>query len=119
MKVMCEWCNSVFDERYIPELEQKGVCPCCKENGYLFAIEETDNYIKFSQEVLNKLSVTELVWFNQGADNLNKIVHSIVEAIKTEKRCPKCGEPLYYSDLPEYDYVCVECDENFYGCEVE
>lgn len=79
---------------------------------------KTDNYIKFAQAVLNKISVNELIWFDQGADNLTEIVHSIVEEITTDKKCPRCGSNLYCSDIEEYDYVCVECDENFYNCEV-
>ena len=33
--------------------------------------------------------------------------------------CPKCGDRLFLSDCPQYDYVCFNCDENFYKCEVE
>lgn len=36
----------------------------------------------------------------------------------TNQRCPKCGGMLRTSDLPEYSFVCPECDENFYGVEV-
>lgn len=32
--------------------------------------------------------------------------------------CPKCGKMLQPSDLEEYDFVCYDCDENFYNCEV-
>jgi hypothetical protein len=31
----------------------------------------------------------------------------------TGETCPKCGAPLYVSDLCQYMYVCLECDENF------
>lgn len=31
----------------------------------------------------------------------------------TNEVCPKCGKPLYVSDLCAYKYVCLECDENF------
>ena len=31
--------------------------------------------------------------------------------------CPKCGAPLSPSDIEGYDYVCYDCDENFYGFE--
>ena len=31
----------------------------------------------------------------------------------TNETCPKCGHPLYVSDLCSYQYVCLECDENF------
>ena len=35
----------------------------------------------------------------------------------TDKVCPKCGSPLYVSDLCSYPYVCLDCDENFYRVE--
>lgn len=31
----------------------------------------------------------------------------------TSEVCPKCGKPLYVSDLCRYKYVCLNCDENF------
>lgn len=31
----------------------------------------------------------------------------------TDQVCPKCGNPLYVSDLCSYKYVCLDCDENF------
>lgn len=37
---------------------------------------------------------------------------------RTNAKCPKCGKILLMSDLPQYDYVCYECDENFYECEM-
>lgn len=32
----------------------------------------------------------------------------------TGEKCPRCGAPLYVSDLCQYRCVCLECDENFY-----
>ena len=37
----------------------------------------------------------------------------------TKAKCPHCGRLLFYSDVEGYDYVCAECDENFYECEVK
>lgn len=31
----------------------------------------------------------------------------------THENCPRCGAPLYVSDLCRFKYVCLECDENF------
>lgn len=31
----------------------------------------------------------------------------------TNETCPRCGAPLYVSDLCSYKYVCLDCDENF------
>ena len=36
----------------------------------------------------------------------------------TNKKCPKCNHPLLTSDLEEYTYLCLNCDENFYSVEV-
>lgn len=33
--------------------------------------------------------------------------------------CPRCGNVLDKSDLPDYEYVCYNCDENFYSFEVK
>lgn len=35
-----------------------------------------------------------------------------------QKKCPKCGNLLHPSDVVGYEYVCYQCDENFYECEV-
>lgn len=43
---------------------------------------------------------------------------ALIDMLITEKRCPHCGRPLLLSDLEQYDYVCSECDENFYECGV-
>jgi len=36
----------------------------------------------------------------------------------TDKKCPKCNSTLVKSDLKSYKYLCLECNENFYGIEV-
>ena len=46
-------------------------------------------------------------------------VKALIDMLITEKRCPHCGRPLLLSDLEQYDYVCSECDENFFECEVD
>ena len=59
---------------------------------------------------------------NEVLNDLNDIIKPLAETIKeceTERICPFCGSKLYLSDLPQYDYVCAECDENFYECEVK
>lgn len=40
-------------------------------------------------------------------------VKTVLEKCKTDKKCPKCGKELYLSDLPQYDFLCFQCDENF------
>lgn len=35
----------------------------------------------------------------------------------TNKRCFRCRSQLLVSDLKEYKYLCLNCDENFYEFE--
>ena len=34
------------------------------------------------------------------------------------KVCNRCNSPVIKSDLPEYSYQCLNCDEDLYGFEV-
>lgn len=121
--VRCNDCMSVFDESYIERnlISEEESCPICGRIGCLMDMEEeTENYKKFRGVLENNISVTELVDFDdENNDNLIITVHNIVKELLTDKRCPHCDAPLYCSDLPEYDYVCIECEENFYECEVK
>ena len=125
MRVRCNDCMSIFDETYVeidPASEQES-CPVCGRKGCLMDMEEeTENYKKFRDALTYNISVTDLVNFDECSDEddtFNILVHDIVKAIKTDKRCPRCNAQLYLSDLPDYEYVCVECEENFYDMEVK
>ena len=39
------------------------------------------------------------------------------ELSNMQKKCPRCGNLLHPSDVAGYEYVCYQCDENFYECE--
>ena len=83
--------------------------------------EETENYRKFKEALANTISVQALEEYVCGDpdDLMRENTVDVIEKITTDKKCPKCGKTLYLSDLPQYDYVCAECDENFYECEVK
>lgn len=82
------------------------------------------------QKAIEKLSIVDIVRAvdyidelstfipcnNEVLDYLSDVVRPLVEVIgkcRTEEECPKCGCYLFKSDLPQYQYVCAECDENF------
>ena len=75
----------------------------------------------------NKPDVTEIrnwFWWTWGEDagsseGLQPWLETLYKKLETDKVCPRCGEKLWLSDLPEYDYVCSYCSENFYECEVQ
>lgn len=122
MKVTCNHCESTFHEDY---LAMNGItgelfCPICDMPIIFDENEETENYKKFKNVLEYNIGVPTLVNFDKENDDaLVMIVHDIVKELKTDKKCPHCDAPLYCSDLPQYDYVCVECEENFYECEVK
>lgn len=43
----------------------------------------------------------------------------LLNELKSGAKCPRCGNDLYLSDLPQYAHVCYHCDENFYNFEVK
>ena len=48
-----------------------------------------------------------------------KTLEEILRRMQTDKKCPRCGKTLCLSDLPEYDYLCTDCQENFFEVEVK
>lgn len=64
-------------------------------------INELSMYILKGNDVLNYL--------NDVVEPLCKVI----DKCRTDEVCPKCGCTLFKSDLPQYEYVCGECDENF------
>jgi NADH pyrophosphatase NudC (nudix superfamily) len=84
-------------------------------------VEETENYKKFKEALGNTISVEALEDYVIGnPDDLMRMnAIDVIKKIATNKVCPRCGNLLYLSDLSQYDYVCTECDENFYECEVK
>lgn len=123
MRVRCNDCMSVFDENYIEVniINGEESCPICGRVGCLMDMEEeTENYKKFKETLADNIGVPTLVNFDEENDDALVItVHNIVKELLTDKRCPHCDALLYCSDLPQYDYVCIECEENFYECEVK
>ncbi len=91
----------------------------------------TDNYI-VHKEALSGLSITEIVKAvdyivmlsqflnadNEILDDMDSILepfNTVIKQLRTEEICrhENCGSYLYKSDLPQYDFVCPECNENF------
>lgn len=82
---------------------------------------ESNNYKKFKSILAETISVEamEEYWLGNPDELLRQNIDDVFIKIRTNKNCPKCGATLCLSELPEYDYVCTLCDENFYECEVK
>ena len=46
------------------------------------------------------------------AADLAREIGEVIKHFRTRRRCPRCGEYLYLSDLPQYEYVCYTCEMN-------
>ena len=99
---------------------------------------QTKNYKQYLGVVTSHVSVTLL---KNAADALKTVESSglipshseLMESVfltrldfedalmllKTKKHCTVCDGDLYCSDVADYNYVCCECDENFYEFEVK
>ena len=95
----------------------------------------TVNYQDF-RKAMEKLSITHIIdivdYINQLSefipqnydildyrDEIIKPFMDVINECKAEKKCPHCGSNVFKSDLPQYDYVCSECNENLYRGEVK
>ena len=94
-----------------------------------------NNYERFEEakcdlslpDIVNAYNyIQALMWFvpkngsmREEYEHVIEPLEKFVQTCKTDAKCPKCGQPLYYSDLMDYEYVCVQCDENFYSIECE
>lgn len=82
----------------------------------------SDEYQDF-EEAKAGVSTTDLVNLlklleeNSIEDDRMTFLKKAVADLKTNKVCPHCGGTLYKSDLPQYRYVCPECEENFFDIE--
>lgn len=122
MRYTCNECGTVFHENYLVtnRISGESFCPICSEPIDIYENGETENYKKFKNILAYNTSVTELINFDEFNENtFDVVVHNIAKELLTDKKCPHCEALLYCSDLPNYDYVCVECEENFYECEVK
>lgn len=91
----------------------------------------TENYTAH-RDAISGLSITDIVKavdyaiaLSQFLDDDNEILddmdcildpfYAVINKLRTAEICRHgdCGSYLYKSDLPQYDFVCPECDENF------
>lgn len=80
------------------EISKLSVCAIIKAVNYITTLSQ---FLDNDSDVLNAL------------DDVVQPFQIIISDLRTKQLCPHCGTHLYKSDLPQYDYICVFCDENF------
>lgn len=92
--------------------------------------QETQNYQRYVKELLSTISLGDILRLSNLVTALCDLIPPEKELVeetvllietmddrlaefRTDNPCPRCGQPLYLSDLPQYNEVCYECEENF------
>src|SRR5699024_522397 len=74
----------------------------------------------FEQAVYDPQGITRTVKANGGSGNIPKTIENVNQGVViNNKICRRCNSKLKPSDLEDYEYVCFECDENFYEFETK
>ena len=61
----------------------------------------------------------EQYYIEDNEDKLKQIERNLYNKYGTDKKFFRCGSQLLISDLKDYKYLCINCDENFYEFEIE
>lgn len=126
--------NSEDIEDYVSEISD-GLIPLClndyieaEKDGRLYADIEYNGIVRVISTEIRKTQYKEdRIVFNESEINVivrggvindfnTKMVLTFEKLLikpKEKVYCPHCGAELFVSDLPYYDYVCFDCDENF------
>ena len=81
-------------------------------------IEVKNRMINMNEELTNLLNKYEQL-DDSNIISKGKLKYEIFEKFGTDKKCFRCGSQLLESDLPDYSYLCFECDENMYEFEAK
>ena len=96
-------------------IKKDGICTTLTSSmgtggGYIPMIAEKNKRIKELQKYIEKYEETD----EDDILKKGKIKYEMFEKFGTNRKCFRCGNQLLISDLPSYEYLCLECDENMY-----
>lgn len=61
----------------------------------------------------------EKYYNEENEETLKLLKIKLYKKYGTNKKCFRCGSQLLISDLKHYKYLCLNCNENFYGIEIK
>ena len=65
------------------------------------------------EELINEVGLTDDEW------KYGVLKQELFDKFGTSRVCTRCKNQVLCSDLPNYNYLCFECDENLYTFETE
>lgn len=108
-KAVYEYLQDLLDNcEYIGDEDTQSITKLEERNTIINAIDLMgDLYNKAYKDEENKEEIGEEVVYNETLKP------------KSAVNCPHCGKEMYISDIIDYAYVCLNCDENFYSMECD
>lgn len=76
--------------------------------------------IKEFRDTIKRKKYNKLLKQYEKEENKNKrryLKKIIYKKYSTNVKCFRCGKNLLISDLKDYDYLCLNCNENMYSFE--
>ena len=65
------------------------------------------------EELINEVELTDNEW------KCGVLKQELFDKFGASRVCTRCKNQVLCSDLPNYNYLCFECDENLYTFETE
>lgn len=65
------------------------------------------------EELINEVELTDDEW------KYGVLKQELFDKFGASRVCTRCKNQVLCSDLPNYNYLCFECDENLYTFETE
>lgn len=79
---------------------------------YIIELLDTNDF-----ELLDYNSLLDIYYNEENKEERKEIAKIIYNFYGVEEKCPRCHNKLFKSDLEDYSYLCLDCDENFYSIE--
>jgi formylmethanofuran dehydrogenase subunit E len=113
---------------YVQQKKRRKKRMICMINEFDTPAQRTQNF-NAHRDVMGDVSVRDIYWavnyMEHGhknddsfdLDDVYESLASVLDKLRRSQQCPQCDEAyeIYVSDLPQYDFVCVRCNENFDG----
>lgn len=105
-----DYIDAEKDGRLFVNLEDDGLCWVVEtENG---KTQYKEDIVVFNNSEVNVV-VQQGYLHDFELKSMSLTFEDLLIKPKENVYCPHCGAALFVSDLPYYDYVCYDCDENF------
>ena len=82
-------------------------------NGKDNYIVESSSDIRFMTDIQEKMMLTDDEW------EYGVLKKELFDKFGASRVCARCKNQVLCSDLPNYNYLCLECNENLYTFETE